>query len=185
MSKTIQDALDLPTLENLLRTSHPTDDVETGDPEINEDGEVVEQEEPTDALSMQMSTALSSGVVTGDMHEIQQAKDHEESMDGMYEETMGHAKDLMDLGYNVDTRSAGRIFETAATMYKLALDAKNSKRKAQLDLMKLHQEQQKIDLLIKNSQGGDGNASNGSIDSGSVIVEDRNELLRQLRDQSK
>jgi hypothetical protein len=103
-------------------------------------------------------------------------------MDKMYDETIQHSRDLMDLGYNVDTRSAGRIFETAATMYKLALDAKNSKRKAQLDLMKIHQEQQKIDLVEKNKGGGDG--QNGAIDTGSIIVEDRNELLRQLRDQS-
>jgi hypothetical protein len=87
------------------------------------------------------------------------------------------------LGYNVDTRSAGRIFETAATMYKLALESKNSKRKAQLDLIKLQQEQQKIDIVAKNKNGENG-GSGGTIDTQGVIVEDRNELLRQLRDQS-
>jgi hypothetical protein len=178
MSKSIQDALDLPTLENLLRTSAPGEDINT-EPEINEEGEVVEQQ---NALSAQVGNALAANPFIDSDHEVKQAKDHEESMDKMYDETIQHSRDLMDLGYNVDTRSAGRIFETAATMYKLALDAKNSKRKAQLDLMKIHQEQQKIDLVEKNKGGGDG--QNGAIDTGSIIVEDRNELLRQLRDQS-
>jgi hypothetical protein len=176
MSKSIQDALDLPTLENLLRTSAPGDDI-NAEPEINEDGEVVEQ----NALSAQVGNALAANPVIEEDFDNKQAKDHADSMDKIYDETLQHSRDLMDLGYNVDTRSAGRIFENAATMYKLALDAKNSKRKAQLDLMKLHQEQQKIDLVEKN-KGGDGQG--GPLDTGSVIVEDRNELLRQLRDQS-
>lgn len=177
MSKSIQDALDLPTLENLLRTSAPGDDI-NADPELNEDGEVVEQ----NALSAQVGNALAANPVIEEDYDAKQAKDHSESMDKIYDETLQHSRDLMDLGYNVDTRSAGRIFENAATMYKLALDAKNSKRKAQMDLMKLMQEQQKIDLVAKNNKGGtDGG---GPLDTGSVIVEDRNELLRQLRDQS-
>jgi hypothetical protein len=179
MSKSIQDALDLPTLENLLRTSAPGPDDMSTDPEINEDGEVIES--PQNELSAQVGNALATNPLIGIDHEAKEARDHEVSMDKMYDETIQHSRDLMDLGYNVDTRSAGRIFETAATMYKLALDSKNSKRKAQLDLLKIQQEQQKIDIVKNNKGGGDGN---GPIDTGSVIIEDRNELLRQLRDQS-
>jgi hypothetical protein len=179
MSKSIQDALDLPTLENLLRTSAPGASDMESEPEINEDGEV--DTTPQNELSAQVGNALASNPLIDEDHAAKEARDHETSMDKMYDETIQHSRDLMDLGYNVDTRSAGRIFETAATMYKIALDSKNSKRKAQLDLMKIYQEQQKIDIVEKNKGGGD---HNGPIDTGSVIIEDRNEILRQLRDQS-
>jgi hypothetical protein len=176
MSKKIQEALDLPTLENLLRTSAQDTAAVNAEPEqdIPEDDQ--------DQMAMQLGAALGAGALPPQVAEDAQAKDHADSMDVVYGETLQHARDLMDLGYNVDTRSAGRIFENAANMYKIAIEAKNSKRKAQFDKTKLEQEQQKIDIVERKARGeNDSESNSGALDTGSVVIEDRNELIRRLR----
>jgi hypothetical protein len=175
MSQKIQDALDLPVLENLLKASAQDTAAVNAEPE----SEMNFEEE--DELSNSFENALSQGRTTKELEDSANAKDHAVSMDDIYDETIQHAKDLMDLGYNVDTRSSGRIFENAATMYKIALDAKNSKRKAQLDLIKAHQEQQKIDIVERKNRGDNGDPN--VIESQSVIIEDRNDLIKRLRDE--
>ena len=163
MSKTIQDALDLPTIENLLKS--------------NAD-EIANVE--ADSEDTAICNAIAAGGITPEMADAREAKDHADSMDVIYNEALQHAKDLMDLGYNVDTRSAGRIFENSANMFKIAIDAKNSKRKSQLDLIKSQQEQQKINIIERRSKG-ENDGTSGAIETGSVIIEDRNELIRRLR----
>jgi hypothetical protein len=163
MSKSIQDALDLPTIENLLKSN--ADEVATV---------------TADTEDTALCDAIAAGGITPEMADEREAKDHSDSMDNIYDEALQHAKDLMDLGYNVDTRSAGRIFENSANMFKIAIEAKNSKRKAQLDTIKSKQEQQKINIIERRSKG-ENDQTDGSIDTGSVIVEDRNELIRRLR----
>lgn len=172
MSKSIQEALDLPVLEDLLKSSYQ----EGATDEDDVPSEMVEQEQ--DEEVHQLSTALSNGAVTEEILEARAIKDHEKAMDDIHDQTIQHAKDLMDLGYNVDTRSAGRIFENAANMFKIALDAKNSKRDAQLKHGKLQVEKRKLELAEKNASGqNDGD----TIDGAPVIVEDRNELIKRLR----
>lgn len=102
--------------------------------------------------------------------DLMRGVDHDNSMDKVYDETIKHARDLMDFGFNVDPRSAGRMFEIAATMYQRAIEAKTSKRDAQLKELKLIIEKNK---LKKEDDVPTENA---------IIVEDRNELLRQLRE---
>lgn len=172
MSKSIQDALDLPTLEDLLKQPRETDE----GAEITEEMITAEGNEIVEEMSM----ALEKGATTKDIIAAREARDHEIKTDYIHDETLQHAKDLMDLGYNVDTRSAGRIFETAAHMYKLALDAKNSKRDAQLKAIKLELEARKIDALM-NGNTGTGNVVPGE----HVIIEDRNALLKQMRLENK
>ena len=178
MSKSIQEALDLPVLEDLLK--NPNNQEGESEPEITDDMVAeFEDQEKLDAVS----TALASGAVPQEVIEARQARDHETGTESIYKEAMQHAKDLMDLGYNVDTRSAGRIFENAANMFKIALDAKNAKRTAQLNAAKVMLDERKVRVLEREAKGPDGNE--GGVDAESVIVEDRNELLKRLRAQAK
>ena len=174
MSKSIQDALDLPTLEDLLKAPRQTDDGEEVTDQMVADAD-------DNSIVGEMSTALATGGITKDMADAREAKDHAKSANDIHDEVLQHAKDLMDLGYNVDTRSAGRIFETAAGMYKLALEAKNSKRDAQLKAMKLELESRKLDQMAKDKSGDDSNVVPGE----HVIIEDRNELIKRLRAEAK
>ena len=165
MSKSIQDALDLPALEDLLKAPRQTDD-----------GEVTDQMVADADDNEEFGVALTDKLNPGSLADAG-AKDHADKTDDIYEETLQHAKDLMDLGYNVDTRSAGRIFETAAGMFKIALDAKNSKRDAQLKALKLELENRKVDALIKGA-GNQTVEATGEV----VIIEDRNALIKQMRE---
>lgn len=178
MSKSIQEALDLPVLEDLLKSG--TKEEAEAEPEITDEmAEQYEDQEKLDAVS----TALATGAVPHDVVEARQERDHEQGTEDIYKEAMQHAKDLMDLGYNVDTRSAGRIFENAANMFKIALDAKNSKRDAQLKKAKLEIERRKQALEERKYKGPE--AGEGGVDAEDVVVEDRNELIKRLREQAK
>jgi hypothetical protein len=102
--------------------------------------------------------------------------DHAKSMDDIYDETLQHSRDLMDLAYNVDERSRKGLFEIAVQMYGKAMDAKNSKKDSELKTMRLLLEERRLTLVEQEQNGG---ASSPTQDS--VFVEDRNELLRRLR----
>jgi phage-related minor tail protein len=88
----------------------------------------------------------------------------------------------MDLAYNVDDRARRGILEIAVSMYKNTIDAKNSKREMQLKVMKLMQDQQKLDLDERKFRADQGEEV---IETKSTIVEDRNELIKRIRAQSK
>jgi hypothetical protein len=172
MSRTIQEALDLPTLEDLLKAPRETDDHDS----LTED-ELLEAEGNADVDAL--TAALESPITVRQDPDVVEAKDHADSADDIYGQTLQHAQDLMDLGYNVDTRSAGRIFETAAGMYKLALDAKNSKRDAQLKAQKLKLENEKLKALLRQKSG----EGNEIIEQEAVIIADRNDLIKKIRGQ--
>lgn len=170
MSVNIQEALDLPILEDLLKT---TTDAEP-EPELTD--EMAEQFDQ-DEKSTELAEQLNSGMVPEAVRDDRQVRDHEKSMDKIHDDTMQHAKDLMDLGYNVDTRSAKGIFDNAANMYKIAMDAKNSKRDAQLKLMKLKLEERRVELEERGGSGKEGDIVDGEA---VVVTEDRNELIKQF-----
>lgn len=108
--------------------------------------------------------------------------DHTEKMDEIYRETLQHSRDLMDLGHSTDPRSQRGIFEVAINMYKNALDAKNSKRDAQLDLLKHIVSQQKLELDKMKIRAAKGMP----VDTGALVTDDgpkprllnRNDLLK-------
>jgi hypothetical protein len=177
MTKSIQESLDLPVLEDLLKPSN--NQGAEDEPEITD--EMAEQFSDDQKLD-QMANALASGAITTEVLDARREMDHDTSTESIYKEAMQHSKDLMDLGYNVDTRSAARIFENAAGMLKIALDAKNAKREAHFKQAKLLLGRRKLDLeelKIRGLQDGDD-----SIDSESVIIEDRNELIKRMREQA-
>ena len=111
--------------------------------------------------------------------------DHAESMDELHREVLQHARDLMSYGFNIDSPRARGIFEIAASMYGHAMTAKNSKRDAQLKAMKLALDRKKVELEEKRTNHAIGQIETATIDGdGTVIVEDRNELLRRLREKN-
>ncbi len=101
--------------------------------------------------------------------------DHAKSSDQIYEETMKIAKDLAELGFDLDPARSPRMFEVAAQYFKIALDAKNSKRDQQLKLMKLLMDDKKMKHEL-----GERAIDNADI----VMVEDRNVLLKRLREEA-
>jgi hypothetical protein len=118
---------------------------------------------------------------------MDEGKDHSEAMYKVFNETLKHAQDLMDLGFNIDTRSMRGIFEVATNMYNTAISAKNSKRDAQLKAMKLALDQRKLDLDEKRIKSQLNEPEQPVLENGSgtVIVEDRNALIKRIRENAK
>ncbi len=109
-------------------------------------------------------------------------KDHEKSMDLIYSETLEHAYSVMQMAINADPRSRSSLIEKSNMLYNTALTAKNSKKDAQLKVLKYELDRRKIELeeLKYQNEVGDGPKPDGD-----AIVIDRNELLRRFMEQEK
>jgi UDP-N-acetylmuramyl pentapeptide synthase len=91
------------------------------------------------------------------------------------EKAMSAYDDLMDLGMNVESRYASRVFEVAGGMLKTSLDAKVAKLDKKLKMVDLQLKKQKMD---SNGKGpGDGGFTEGQ----GYVVTDRNSLLEKLK----
>lgn len=156
MTQGLKDFFNLPTAESVVAASEdPSEDFS--------------QSELAETIA---EAEKSMAFVTG--------ADHARAMDTVFDETMKHARDIVDLGFNVDAPRAARMLEVAATYYDLALKAKNSKRDAELDAMKIALAQRKLELEDKLRKG-----ETNEIDAkGEAVVAfgDRNELLAKLRE---
>ena len=96
----------------------------------------------------------------------------------------GSYKDLMDLGMNIDPRFAGVIMQTAGTMLGHAITAKTAKMDKKLRMINLQLAKARLDHQIEKD------AKKGDVDTdepieGRGMILDRNELLKQILDQSK
>ena len=162
----IEDMLNLPHMDEMLKSNG----VNHLDGELSDE----DQEIVNESLDLMDMAAQKLATIEG--------TDHAKAMDVIYKETLEHSRNLMDLAYNVDERSRRGILEIATSMYKNAIDAKNSKRDMQLKVMKLMQDQQKIDLEERKFRAEIGEEV---VKSDSTIVEDRNELIKRIRAQAK
>ncbi len=88
-------------------------------------------------------------------------------------------EDLMDLGMNVESRYAGRVFETASNMLKNAIDAKSQKLDKKLKMVELQLKKANID----QKQGDNAD----TVDAEGYVVMDRNAILDKIlnNDQDK
>jgi hypothetical protein len=80
----------------------------------------------------------------------------------------------MDLGMNVESRYASRVFEVAGGMLKTSLDAKVAKLDKKLKMVELQLKKEKMD-----KEGGNG--GDGMINGEGYVVTDRNSLLERLK----
>lgn len=82
--------------------------------------------------------------------------------------------DLMDLGMNVESRYASRVFEVAGGMLKTSLDAKVAKMDKKLKMIDLQLKKEKMDRDHNPAEGGIVNGEG-------YVVSDRNSLLEKLK----
>jgi len=93
------------------------------------------------------------------------------------DKAMASYEDLMDLGMNVESRYASRVFEVAGGMLKTSLDAKVAKLDKKLKMVELQLKKQAID----QKSNPDGDVVNGD----GYVVTDRNSLLEKLKNMDK
>lgn len=138
-------------------------------PHMDEQAEPVTKEE----AQMQIQTvedALSvSEKINMALAEVRGMEAHDSEMDEIAQQAVESYEQLMSLGMNMTDMAAGPVFNNAANMLKIALEAKDSKTTRKL---------KQIDLMLKKArldqQGGKVE------DSGNITALDRNELLKML-----
>lgn len=82
-------------------------------------------------------------------------------------------EDLMDLGFNVEDRNAGKIFEAASSVLKTAVDAKNAKADRKLKAIELQLKKMRLDQNVhKMPKVIEQDAE--------YVVSDRNSMLSAL-----
>ena len=103
----------------------------------------------------------------------------DKELDDLADKAKQSYEDLMDLGMNVESRYAGRVFETASNMLKNAIDAKSQKLDKKLKMVELQLKKQNLD-----QKQGD---SADTIDAEGYVVMDRNAILEKIlnKDQDK
>jgi hypothetical protein len=144
------------------------------------------QEQPDPEAEAKLDEQIAEA--KGKMRKLKQrmdGSDHDDAMDTLHDEVLQHARDLMTYGFNLDSPRARGIFEIAASMYGHALTAKNNKRDAQLKALKLALDNRRVDLEEKRTNHiiGQLDGQTAMISDDGVVVADRNELLKRIRDQ--
>jgi hypothetical protein len=168
MTKGISDTLGMKSLEEILAETEE---------------EVVEGEESEEEFDLPATVEKPQDTALMTIAEMK-GSDHGKSMDEIHDEALDVAKKIVDMGMNIDPSRAPRILEVGGQYFKIALDAKNSKRDAQLKLVKLVQDQKKLELEERKLNGELG--KKGDVLEGEVVYEgDRNKLLKMIRESRK
>jgi hypothetical protein len=109
-------------------------------------------------------------------------ENHDNEMNDIMKKAMTSYESLMDLGFNAETRVAGEIFGAAVNMLKLSTDASRSKMEQKFKKIKLELEAKKIDYVVgKDNKSIENNQYQGK----DVIIMNRNDLLKSIKDDAK
>lgn len=98
----------------------------------------------------------------------------ERELDTLANTASTQSERLMDLGFNVDDRNAGKIFEVAAQLLKTAVDAKTAKLEKKLKVIELQLRKARLD--------GDKNKDADNIIDASDdgLVGNRNDIVKAI-----
>jgi hypothetical protein len=164
MTKKLEELLDLPEVkETMEQVETPKAPEEVKKETVNLERSIAEFDKISAALPM----------VKG----LGELADKE--LDDLAEKAKQSYEDLMDLGMNVESRYAGRVFETASNMLKNAIDAKSQKLDKKLKMVELQLKKQSLDQ--KAGENAD------TVDAEGYVVMDRNAILEKIlnKDQDK
>jgi hypothetical protein len=157
MTKKLEELLDLPEVKETM------EQVEEPKQEVVDTPKQVKQMERTIAEFDKISAALPMVKGLGELAD--------KELDELADKAKATYEDLMDLGMNVESRYAGRVFEVAVGSLKNAIDAKSAKLDKKLKMVELQLKKQQIDQKA-------GDTAN-TVDSEGVII-DRNSLIQEI-----
>lgn len=161
MTKQLEDFFNLPPSED----GDDRNEVELFDEE--QETEVVDPAEIREQLSL-------SEKINEALREVRNMEDHEGEMTEIGKKALESYQDLMDLGMNVKDEAAGSIFNQAANMLKIALEASDAKVQRKLKQIDLMQKQRRLEMQEAKQQPEDD-------DPEVARAFDRNELLKALK----
>ena len=132
----------------------------------------VEIQEKLDTAHATIDMANRVDIALPTVTDMQQA---ERELDALANTAQEQSERLMDLGFNVDDRNAGKIFEVAAQLLKTAVDAKTAKLDKKLKIIELQLRKAKMDS-DKGSKDSDNvfDATEGS------VTGNRNDIVQAI-----
>jgi hypothetical protein len=158
MTKRLEEEFNLPPLEDALAASMPSADEPTTELQTIEDAI---------SISEKINTALS---------EVRGMDGHDKEMDDIAQQAIDSYQQLMSLGMNMSDMAAGPVFNNAAQMLKIALEAKDSKVSRKL---------KQVDLMLKKARLDQQTAKDDPHEEVQAQVLDRNELLKLINQKDK
>ena len=165
MTKKLEDLLNLPDSKEIIEEAE-AQEVEQQKYEI-EQAETFRDIEEFDKIASALPAVRGLG---------QKA---DEELEEISKKAMDAYDDLMDLGMNVESRYASRVFEVAGGMLKTSLDAKVAKMDKKLKMIDLQLKKEKMDKDGKAPSEGD------IVNGAGYVVTDRNSLLEKLKGMDK
>jgi len=164
MTKKLEELLDLPEVKQTME-------------QVEEPKAIVAVKKETDNLERSIAEFDKISAALPMVKGLGELADKE--LDDLAEKAKQSYEDLMDLGMNVESRYAGRVFETASNMLKNAIDAKSQKLDKKLKMVELQLKKANID----QKQGDNAD----TVDAEGYVVMDRNAILDKIlnNDQDK
>jgi hypothetical protein len=164
MTKKLEELLDLPEVKQTME-------------QVEEPKTIVAVKKETDNLERSIAEFDKISAALPMVKGLGELADKE--LDDLAEKAKQSYEDLMDLGMNVESRYAGRVFETASNMLKNAIDAKSQKLDKKLKMVELQLKKASID----QKQGDNAD----TVDAEGYVVMDRNAILEKIlnNDQDK
>jgi hypothetical protein len=156
MTKKLEDLLNLPDSKEMIKEQ------KRSQPVVPDREETFREIDELDKIASALPAVKGLG---------QKADDE---LNEIADKAMAAYDDLMDLGMNVESRYASRVFEVAGGLLKTSLDAKVAKLDKKLKMIELQLKKEKMD---KDSSNGD----DGMIEGKGYVVTDRNSLLQRLK----
>lgn len=159
MTKKLEEEFGLPPIEDAL----PEAQEHANNQAFNAVATIDEVQEAI-SISEKIDNALA---------EVRGMEVHDSEMDAIAVEAMQSYQQLMSLGMNMTDMAAGQVFNNAANMLKIALEAKDSKVSRKL---------KQVDLMLKKARVDQTAKKLGDVDAEEINSNtfDRNELLKML-----
>ena len=160
MTKKLEEEFNLPPIE-----------------EVTEKAEVVEQEVvELPATKQEVDDALDiADRINEALPQVKGLTNADVELDDIASKALESYEELMRLGMNVQDVHAGRIFDNAANMLKVALDSKSAKIDKKLKMVDLQLKRQKLDQDLDPDQANNPNQQ----------IFNRNDLLKFINKDDK
>ncbi len=158
MTKRLEEEFNLPPLEEVLGSNSS---------EIESTDITIQSVEDAISISEKINSALS---------EVRGMEAHDKEMDDIAQQAIDSYQQLMTLGMNMSDMAAGPVFNNAAQMLKIALDAKDSKVTRKL---------KQVDLMLKKARLDQQTSKDDPVEDVKATVLDRNELLKLINQKDK
>lgn len=166
MTKRLEEAFDLRPIKEAL-----------GEDESHEMVETDKDDDPIENAARIVKALSTAEKVDHALAVVKDLEEHDKEMDQIAEEALASYLELKELGQEQSDAHSARMMEVAANMLKTAMEAKANKATRKLKTLELQLKRLKLEQDAKKNKV----ATPPTTEDGYEF--DRNELLRQLREQ--